>query len=63
LPAEIRRQLIDSVVRSVDPPELVRALARLLDALITEIREVDPAAAERLRPVLLELVRTARAGA
>lgn len=60
LPAELRRQLVDTIVRSIDPAELVRTLTLLVDALISEIREIDEENAARLEPVLLELVRTAR---
>jgi predicted nucleotidyltransferase len=63
LPDELRRQLAGTIVRSLDPAELVRALALLVDALIGEIRAVDEAMAERLTPVLLELAGTARARA
>ena len=61
LPAELKRQLADTIIRTLDPAELVRTLALLIDALITEIRELEGATADRLEPVLLELVRTARA--
>jgi predicted nucleotidyltransferase len=60
LPAELRRQLADTIVRSTEPAELVRALGLLVDALITEIHAIDEQHADRLRAVLLELVRTAR---
>jgi predicted nucleotidyltransferase len=61
LPAELKRQLADTIVRTLDPAELVRALTLLIDALITELSEIDGHTADRLEPVLLELVRTARA--
>jgi predicted nucleotidyltransferase len=62
LPAELRQQLADTIVRSTEPAELVRVLTLLVDALIIEIRAIDEQDADRLRPVLLELVRTATAG-
>jgi predicted nucleotidyltransferase len=61
LPAQITRQLVATVVRSLDQAELVRTLALLIDALISEIRESDGENADRFEPVLLELPRTARA--
>jgi predicted nucleotidyltransferase len=63
LPDQLTGQLARTVVRNLDRAELVRALGLLVDTLIAEIHAVDEATAQRLRPVLLELVSTARADA
>jgi len=59
--ASLRNGLPEKEGRGVDqlPAELVRALTLLVDALIIEIHAIDEQNADRLRPVLLELVRTA----
>ncbi len=45
------------VVRSLEVPELQRAFAALVDALLREAQESDPSLARRLARPLGELVR------
>ena len=59
LPEPVRQQLADTVVRGLDRPELLRALGCLAEVLLAEAGLVDGPAADRLRPVLAELVRSA----
>lgn len=63
LPPELRQGLGKTSPRNLDPGELHRAFARLTELLVAEADTVDAAAADRLRPVLAELVRTAIADA
>jgi predicted nucleotidyltransferase len=62
LPETIRQRLSETVVRGLDRPELNRALGCLIEALLTEAGSIDGQAADRLRPALAELVRSARMG-
>lgn len=55
LPPEVTDQLEPALVRSLDEPELRRALAAAAGALTSEIEHRDPELAGRLRPVLAEL--------
>ncbi|HEU5278746.1 MAG TPA: hypothetical protein VFU26_07580 [Gaiellaceae bacterium] len=55
LPSELTAPLEDTFVRSLDEPELRRALAAVSAALTAELERSDAALAERLRPVLLGL--------
>ncbi|HEU5334062.1 MAG TPA: nucleotidyltransferase domain-containing protein [Actinocrinis sp.] len=55
LPPEVTDQLEPALVRSLDAPELSRALAAAAGALAAELGRSDPALAARLRPVLLGL--------
>ena len=48
-------QLEPALVRSLDEPELRRALAAAAAALTSEIERSDPQLATRLRPVLSPL--------
>ena len=59
LPDEVTEPWESSLVRSLDPDELRRALAAGVKELLREIAEVDPALADRLRDPL----RTAPDGA
>jgi hypothetical protein len=54
LPAEVTDPIGESLVRSLDPPELRRALAAAASAFIGEVAQADPVLAERLRPTLTE---------
>lgn len=54
LPAEVTEPLIDTLVRSLDEPELRRALAAVTWALEAELERSDPELAARLRPTLEE---------
>lgn len=63
LPPEIRRDLEQTLPGSLVAAELHRAFARLIDLLIAEADAADRRVADRLRPVLAELVRSAAAGA
>jgi hypothetical protein len=44
-----------TLVRSLDEAELRRALAAAADALGTELEQMDPELASRLRPMLLDI--------
>jgi hypothetical protein len=59
LPPQVRQGLDATLPRGLDAAELHRAFARLTELLVAEADAVDAAAADRLRPVLAELVRTA----
>jgi predicted nucleotidyltransferase len=63
LAPEMKRDLGGTLPRGVDTAELIRAFGRLTDLLVAEADAVDGQAADRLRPVLAELVRSAAAGA
>lgn len=58
LPAEVAAPVADSLVRSLDNPELVRAFRAVTASLLTEIAAVDAGHAEHLAGVLDELVAT-----
>ncbi|HTJ60844.1 MAG TPA: hypothetical protein VL333_06595 [Candidatus Saccharimonadales bacterium] len=62
LPAEVADPLRDAIVRSLEPAELTRAMAAVVDALLREIAAHDPTLAARLHDVLLDLVATAHPG-
>lgn len=55
LPAELTIRLVGALVRTLDIDELRRAFRVVTDALIDEIRLVDPTVAERLTAPLLAL--------
>ena len=54
LPASVTRPLTDTLVRSLDEPELRRALAAATSCFISELEVWDPALCKRLRPLLQE---------
>ncbi len=54
LPAAVTDPLADSLVRSIDDPDLRRALASATDCYLTEVAARDPALASSLRPPLQE---------
>jgi predicted nucleotidyltransferase len=55
LPPEVTEPVVEALVRSLDEAELSRALAAAAAAYADELEHVDPALAERLRPMLAEL--------
>lgn len=57
LPQEVTARLAPTLVRSLEVPELQRALAALIDALLREAEETDPPLGQRLATPLAELVR------
>lgn len=57
LPREVQARLAPTLVRSLDVPELRRALAALVDVLLREAEESDPSLGRRLATPLGELVR------
>jgi hypothetical protein len=56
LPEAVTAPLEDALVRTLDEPEFRRALASLAEALLREIRELDPDLATRLEPPFREAV-------
>ncbi len=54
LPAAVTDPLADALVRSLDEPELRRALAVATTCLIGELEEWDPTLCARLKPLLQE---------
>jgi hypothetical protein len=62
LPADVAEPVRDAMVRSLEPAELTRAMAAVVDALLREIAAHDPTLAARLHDVLLDLVATAHPG-
>jgi predicted nucleotidyltransferase len=63
LPAELRAALADTLPRSLEPDELLRALRAAMDAFLDELRQTQPQLADRLAAPLAEFVDTAaRAG-
>ncbi len=54
LPDEVTAPLEATLVRSLDPVELRRALRAATEAFLVEVRESDPELATRLDPVLRE---------
>jgi len=54
LPASVTAPLADALVRSLDEPELRRALAVATTYFLSEIDAVEPALGARLKPPLLE---------
>ncbi len=57
LPQELTARLAPALVRSLEVPELQRAFAALVDALLREVKESDPSLGQRLAAPLAELVR------
>ena len=57
LPPEVTANLAPALVRSLDTAELDRAFAEVVEALLAEARQVDPARAERLAAPLRSLTR------
>ncbi len=57
LPQELTAPLEPTLVRSLDDPELRRALAAAADALAAELERTDPNLASRLRAMPLEVAR------
>jgi hypothetical protein len=55
LPAEVRKSLEATLVRSLDSDELRRAFRVVVDFLLREVREVDMGLAVRIEGPLLEL--------
>ncbi|HEU0025940.1 MAG TPA: hypothetical protein VFQ25_02395 [Ktedonobacterales bacterium] len=55
LPAAVTNPLRDALARSLDAPELRRALAAVTTAFLGEVQFYDPALATRLESLLLEL--------
>jgi hypothetical protein len=54
LPAPVTAPLEAALVRSLDEPELHRALAAATAALLAELKRSDPSLTARLRPVLTD---------
>ncbi len=54
LPASVTNPFADTLVRSLDEPELRRALATVTICLLAEIEQWDAALCTRLKPLLLE---------
>jgi hypothetical protein len=57
LPPEVAARLVPTLVESLEVPELQRAFAALVDALLREAEESDPSLGRRLAAPLSELVR------
>lgn len=63
LPAELRAALAETLPRSLEPDELLRALRAAMHAFLDELRQTQPQLADRLAAPLAEFVDTAaRAG-
>jgi hypothetical protein len=56
LPEEVAARLVPTLVRSLEVPELERAFAALVDALLREAEESDPSLGQRLATPLSELI-------
>jgi len=56
LPFDVTHVLAGTLIRSVDVTELTRCFDAAVEALITEVRPADPSLADRLTPVLRQLV-------
>jgi hypothetical protein len=54
LPPDVTAPFEETLVRSLDPGELRRALRAATEAFLAEVRESDPGLATRLEPVLRE---------
>lgn len=54
LPTTVTDPLRDTLVRSLDEPELRRSLTAITRCLIAELEHSDPSLSARLKPVLLE---------
>ncbi len=57
LPQEVTARLAPTLARSLEVPELQRAFAALVDALLREAEESEPSLGQRLASPLTELVR------
>lgn len=57
LPQEVAARLTPTLVRSVEVPELQRAFAALVDALLHEAEDTDPSLGQRLATPLTYLIR------
>ena len=57
LPQEVVARLAPTLIHSLEVPELRRALAALVDALLREAGETDPGVGRRLATPLGELIR------
>lgn len=55
LPADEKARFEAGLARSLDEPELRRALSAVVRALIEEIQDADPAVAARIEPALAEI--------
>jgi hypothetical protein len=58
LPPELTTPLEATLVRSLDEPELRRALAAAADGLVAELERTEPELAARLQPALAEMSST-----
>jgi predicted nucleotidyltransferase len=56
LPAELRAALADTLPRSLEPDELLRALRAAMHAFLDELRQTRPELADRLAAPLAEFV-------
>jgi len=59
LPPDLTKHLAETIPGSLELDRLRDAFSRLSALLVREVRYVDPAVADRLDPLLAELVRTA----
>jgi hypothetical protein len=57
LPPEAMSVVTAALVRCLDVPELKRAFAAVTEALLAEIKRIDPGLAARLTAPLTELAR------
>jgi hypothetical protein len=63
LPEDIRTKMAAALVRELTPAELRRAFGVAVEGLLEEAAQLDGALAERLRPVLEQVLRPAAAQA
>lgn len=56
LPAELRAALANTLPRSLEPDELLRALGAAMEAFLDELRQTQPQLADRLAAPLAEFV-------
>jgi predicted nucleotidyltransferase len=61
LPTRLRAELADTLPRSLEPDELLRALRTAMHAFLDELRHTRPELADRLAAPLAEFVDTAAA--
>jgi len=59
LPDDIKQAIADTVLRTLNQPELIRSFVAVTCALLAEARHVDAHQASRIEAPLRELVRTA----
>jgi predicted nucleotidyltransferase len=59
LPTELRAALAETLPRSLEPDELLRALQAAMHAFLDELRQTQPELADRLAAPLAEFVDTA----